>query len=802
MLINYFKVALRNIFRQKGYSLINITGLAIGMACCILLLLWVQDELSYDKFHKNAKNIYRVEQDLKTASGLFHIWMTSTPMGLALKEEIPEINNISRSVNPGTLLVRYKDNSFFEKEVQLVDPSFLQIFTFPLIKGNPETALNLPTSIVINKELAKKYFGDEDPLGKSILVNNSFPFTVTGVFENIPRNSTIQADILMPFEFAKNFRQFADTWGTNSVMTWVKINDNSKISLINDKMTNLVAKNQAESASGNPTPEQIKQYRETIGPSFILMPLTSIELYAYWGYGQLNGSIQSVYIFTALAFLVLIIACINFISLSTARSANRAKEVGIRKVVGAHKNNIIKQFFTESILITIIAFAFALNIVLILLPLFSELSGKKFDADSLFNIEIMIGLFVIIIFTGIASGSYPAFFLSLFQPIAVLKGKIRSGIKSRVFRKLLVVTQFSLSIILLIGTIAVYQQMQFMRNKKLGYEKEHLLYLPLRGEVQQFYNTLKEELLKDQRVLGVSGSWQTPTNMSAGSDGFDWDGKNPNNKPMISFGSVDFNYVETMKIEIAEGRSFSSAFSTDSSNAVLINEELAKLIGTQTVVGKRFTFSDKNGTIIGIMKNYHYQAVQNNIEPLALYIAPKKVRFIIVRLSEGDLPSSIEKVKSTWQKLFPSYPFEYRFFDDDFEKMYRADERIGTLLKYAAILSIFIACLGLFGLASFMAEQRTKEIGIRKVLGASVSGITFMLSKEFVQWVIIANIVADPIAYFLTKRWLQDYAYRITISWWVFGFAVCITLAVAMLTIGWQTIKAARANPANSIKYE
>ena len=532
------------------------------------------------------------------------------------------------------------------------------------------------------------------------------------------------------------------------------------------------------------------------------MPLTDIRLYGRFGFGQLYGTIQMVYMFTVLALFVLLIACINFMNLSTARSANRAKEVGLRKVVGASRRHIIGQFYGESILVTSIALVIATIIVLSLLPSFNALSGKFFTAASLLHWQVITGLIGVTLLTGVISGSYPALFLSSFQPIRVLKGTLKFGSSGGFFRKFLVVTQFCLSIILLVGTFVVYEQVKYMRSKSVGYDKEQLLYLPLRGETGQSYETLKTELLKDPRILGVSGINNSPTSIGSNSWGADWDGKDPNRNVLIGAAAVDFNYVETMKIPMVEGRTFSKAFSTDTSRAFLVNEEVVKLMGVQSAVGKRFKFMGIDGTIVGVVKDFHYQSVENNIEPLAIIVSPLWVTNAIIRLQKGDIPASMEYVKSTWHSVFPLYPFEYRFFDDDFARMYEGHEKIGTIVRYAALLALMIACLGLFGLASFMVDRRTKEIGVRKVLGASVTGITLMLSREFVKWVVVANLIGAPIAYYLVNRWLENFAYRISINWWFFALTLCLTMAIALLTVGYQSVRAARSNPINSLRYE
>jgi len=788
MFKNYFKIAFRNIKNYKGYSFINILGLAVGMACCMLLLLWVQDEMSFDKFHEKAENIYRVELDLPRSTGTVHTRLTSYPLGGALQENIPEVKYAARLANIRGLMIRCGDKTFIEDEIRAVDPSFLQIFTFPLISGNPKTALNQRYSILITEELANKYFGTDDPLGKIMTVNNNYDFTVTGVMKNVPENSTITFNILVPLEFVKDLGQYYDHWGSLNCQTWVELYPNCQTDLVSKKIDELLARNSPSTASPW---------------VFSLMPLTDINLYGFANaFTQVSGNIQNVYIFSGLAFLVLIIACINFMNLSTARSSKRALEVGLKKVVGARRSQIITQFFGESILTTLIAFVFSLILFWIILPIFNDLSAKNFTFHSILNLNFIMSFLGITLITGFLSGSYPALYLSSFLPVKVLAGRSRSGTENERFRKFMVVIQFCLSIIAIVGTMVVYQQLEYMKNKNPGYDKEQLIYLPLRGDTRQSYSVFKDQLLRDSRIIGITGARQRPTAFGSKIGGVDWEGKDPDSQVSLGYTSVDFDFVETMKIELKEGRVFLKSRATDTSNAFLVNEEVANLMGGNSVIGKRLSALGIDGRIIGVLKNFHYQSVKNRIDPFILLVRPEDVEYAIVRLQKGDLSSSLNVVKSTWLNLFPAYPFEYSFIDDDFARVFQADQRMGDILKYATIITIFIACLGLFGLAAFMAENRTKEIGIRKTLGASVSGITIMLTKEFVKWVMIANMIALPIAYVLMNQWLQDYAYPVTMDWWIFLMAIFISIIIAILTVSYQSVRVALTNPVNSLKYQ
>ncbi len=811
MLSNYLKTAWRNIVRHKGYSFLNVFGLAVGMACALFVLFWVQDELSFDRFHANAGTLYRVEQDQATGQGKFHVNLTPYPLAPALKAEIPEIKEATRAAFPGDLLVRYGENAFFESRVLAVDPQVFRMFTFPLLKGDPATVLNRPASLVISENMARKYFGSAEPMGKNVTINNAHAFTVTGVMKNLPLNSSLSFDMLVPFDFVKTLGQYNDSLGRNFIWTFVQLHPQGHAATTGEKISRLVTNRIAVEIGSDPElqkrmqgdPALRKRFENYRGPDFSLMPLVDLKLFAHFGFSRNNMGIQYVVAFSIIALFVLLIACINFMNLATARSVNRAREVGLRKVVGARRKSIIGQFYSESILTALLAAAASFVLVLLFLPVFNTLSGKTMTLASLWQGKSLLGILAVTLFTGIVAGSYPALFLSSFQPAKVLKAGRSGGAKGALLRKSLVVLQFGISILLLIGMGVVARQVDYMRNKKLGYDKDQLIYLPLRGETFSSYAALKEQLLRNPRVMNVTATHQEPTSIGSNGGGADWDGKDPSQKYLIGNASVDFDYPETLKIEMAAGRTFSRKFAMDSGKSWMVNEEVTKLMGLDpaAAVGKRFTWGVE-GTIVGVMKNFHYQSVRSAIEPLAVIVAPENFRFAIVRLKAGEVPASLQDVRKTWQRVFPQYPFEYRFFDEDFGRMYRADESMGSLLKAFAGLAMIIACLGLFGLASYTAEQRTKEIGVRKFLGASSPGIVLLFSKQFAKWVLLANLLAWPCAYILTKNWLQGFAYRSTVAWWLFALTGFGTLAIALLTVSFQAVRAARANPVDSLRYE
>ena len=799
MFKNFIKIAVRNLSKNKTYTFINILGLSIGITCTLFMMMWVVDELSWDSFHTNADNLFRVEMDQPNPKGMFHVNLTPFPMGPVLKEEIPEIKNSARTVFPSNLLMRSGERLFYESNAVIVDPSYLEMFSFPLIKGNVETVLNDPTAMVLTEDIAQKYFGNDDPIGKTLLVNTKYSFKVTGVMKNLPANTNLRANILLPISVAEEMGLKTEDWGSNQIITWVELYKNENISEVNNKITELRKHHLTEEFEST---SDTKVDQKSTTPQFRLMPLTDLRLYEKFGFGQSVGSIQSVSIFSIMAFFILLIACVNFMNLSTAQSVGRAKEVGLRKVLGVRRTSLALQFYWESILLTFIASILAFVFVELLMPVFNSFSGKTFTSTTPLQSEFLPAVLMIVLVTGILAGTYPAHYLSSFRPIEVMKGKFKSGTKGSFIRKALVVFQFSLSIIFIIGTIIMSEQLQYMRNKNIGYEKEHLIYIRLRGETQKSYPILKSQLENEPLINSVSGTMQPPTFMSANGGGADWEGKDPDIKPLVGYAGVDYDYLKTLRIQLVEGRAFSKNYSTDSTNGVLINETLAKMIGGgSSVVGKKFDWVNK-GIITGVMKNYNYSQIQAAIEPLAVYLSPSQVNFAIVRLNAGNLSGSLDEVQNVWQKVNPNYPFEYRFFDEDFSRMFRSDERMETLFGYASLFAILVACLGLFGLSSYIAEQRTKEIGLRKVLGASVSEITTLFSKEFVKWVLIANILAWPFSYYLIENLLQDYAYRVPFLWWVYPLTLVITITVALLTVGYQSIKAAIVNPIKSLRYE
>jgi len=783
MFSNYVKIAIRNIQKHKGYSFINIAGLAIGMACCILILLWVQDELSFDSFHQNADELYQVVTEANYTDSSIRFRGTPAPLGPALEDELPEILKMARYASVGEILVKYEDKRFYEGGLGFIDPAFLEMFTFPLVKGDLQAVLDDHSSVVITEEMAEKYFGEEDPVGKDLILANQIDAKVTGVLKDIPDNSHLQFDFLMPYQLYVSLG--APThWGGHSYLTYVLLQKGTLAQKINETLPEWTTAH---------TGEPVRYY---------LQPVTDIHLHDLDG----GGFITYVYIFSAIALFVLLVACINFMNLSTARSGNRSLEVGLRKVVGAPRTELIKQFLSESISLSIIAFIIALLLVWIFLPYFNNLAAKQLSMNLLTNLPVAAGFILLALFTGLLSGSYPAFFLSSFKPIKVLRGALKSGASGSLTRKVLVVFQFAMSVILIISTLIVYKQYKFMKNTSLGFDKEQIVYMPIRGEIGNKFESLKTDLLQNSQISHVTAASGLPNVAWNGEWGqINWEGKNPDQTLRMNHIAVDDNYIETFNMEIVYGRDFSRKFSTDTSNFIL-NEAAIAAMGIEEPIGKQFYLLFRTGTIVGVVKDFHYASLRNTIDPLILRMVPARFwRFVIVKIQPGshDLTEVMNYIENKYNAHEPAYPFEFTFMDDRIDTQYRTEQRTGTILICFSILTIFVACLGLFGLVSFMAEKRTKEIGIRKVLGASTPTVVTLLIKEFVKWVLIANIIAWPVAYFLMKKMLLDnYSYRITIGVDILIIAGMFSIIISLLTVSYQALKAARTNPVDSLKYE
>jgi putative ABC transport system permease protein len=784
MIKNYFRIAFRHLQRHKGYSLINIAGLALGMACCILILLWVKDEMATDKYHKKLDSLYLVRTIQHYGSEVSRGAGSVPALAPALKSEYPEVLNAARYANgQGEVLLENGDKQFKEL-IQMADPEIFQLFTFPLIRGNPEDAFGDPYVMVLSETMAEKIFGDEDPVGQALSVNKKEEFRVIGVMKDIPHNSSIRFHIWVPLEMATKWwnPDYLSTWYNLAFRTYVEMADNVDVAAFNEKIF-----------------DRIRQSNPGTNSEPFIYPYADVYLH-YW------GRMANIRIFSIIAFVILIIACINFMNLSTARSAHRAREVGLRKVVGAQRRQVMRQFFGESLIFTFISLGVSLLIVRIFLSGFSNLTAKPLPINEFMDPAILIGIFAVTVVTGLLSGSYPALFLSSFQPVAVLKGGRVSGTKGGLFRKTLVVLQFALSVMLIIGTVVIYNQVRFMKNKSLGFDKEHLLYVPIEGKLLDNIPSIKNELLQHPGIQSVTASSHSPTGVYNNGQDWDWEGRDPNVNPLVTYFGVDPDFTRTFKMEIVQGETFRKG-TGHAMTFVIINERFAEIMGISDVIGARLSQEDIQLQIIGVAKNFHFTPVNREIGPAIIYYDPtyrnfQTYRYLFIRLNPGDIPLSIAHIEKTVKSFNPGFPFEYRFLDDDYDMMYRGVEREMTVVRTFTVLAILISCLGLFGLAAFTAEQRTKEIGIRKVMGASVPGVVVLLSKEYAKWVLVANVIAWPVSYFLMNGWLQDYHYRIGLGIPIFLLAAAISVLIAQLTVSYQAIRAARSNPVNSLRYE
>ena len=775
MLKNYIKITWRNIRNHKIYSFINIMGLAVGMACCILILLWIQDELSFEKFHENYSDIYRTIPELQGTK------YSSNPLALAgvFKEQYPEVRQITRFCLRFWLMKH--GDKIYEERGALVDDDFLRMFTFPLIQGTPETVFASRDSIVLTERAAAKYFGTQDPIGKSLLINNNAAMIVTGVLKDIPLNSHLQ------FDFLASMRLMGEREHTSwsyEARTYALLEKNVSLPDFADKISGFVM-------------EHDKRTRQKV--VLHIQPLSKVHLYS------LNGTdpIIYVYIFSTIAIAILIIACINFINLSTARSNTRAKEIGMRKVVGAEKADIIKQFIGESMILSALALLVAICMVYLFLPAFNNLAEKQLTLNIAGNVSFLFLLPGIILFTGLASGSYPAFMLSSFKPANILRrGKIKSGSGGFVLRKILVVGQFAATIVLIIGTIVMYKQLNYIMKKDIGLDRDHVLAISMNRELREAYRSFKNEIKQLPNVLSVSAARRIPTNIGHMNPVY-WEGKGPEDYVTMTDASVDYDYFETLGMQIIQGRSFSEEYATDRENYVL-NEEALRITGLESPIGKMFSCWKDEGKIIGIVKNFHTSSLHNEIGPAIFTLSQRhgSHSYIFVKIRPNDIPGTIAFLEKKAAEFAPNNLFEYSFLDDEFNRQYVNDQRRGDIYKYFTFLAIFISCLGLFGMASFTAEQRTKEIGIRKVLGASITNIIFLISKDFLVLLFVSNVIAWPIAYYLMDKLLNNYAYRTSIAAWVFIASGMMAVCIALLTVCMKIVRVAHSNPVDSLRYE
>ena len=799
MIKNYLKSALRNIKRHKGYAFINIAGLAIGMACCILILMYITTELSYDRYHENADRIVRLGLDANMGGTSVVTPISNAPSAPTLLQVYPEVLEAARIRNVSKRAVQYGDKVFFENGILYADNSIFNVFTFPMIKGDPKTALKPAYTVVLTEETAQRYFGNTDPLGKILKFNNQYDFTVTGVMENVPKNSHFTFDMLCSFETLYDLnREFMEEWFNFNLYTYLLLPDGSAYRELEKKFPALVDKHM-----GN----MLKALGGKI--DFFLQPLTRIHLHSNMENEiRPNSSITYIYIFTAIGLFILCIACINFMNLATARSSTRAKEVGMRKVVGAERKELIRQFFGESLIYSILSLMIAVLLVRSALPFVESLSGREMSL-SLPAMPWLIPSFVgLVLFVGFVAGSYPALFLSSFRPAQVLKGNLKAGSANSRLRSFLVVAQFIISICLIIGTGIILRQLDFMKNTNLGYEKKNVIVVEVRDQnIQDSLESVKAEIKKIPGVLSVSSSSLVP-------------GHEPSVQPFVPEGytekqaqlmesfSVDHDFFPTLGMEIAKGRNFSPEYGTDSNTAVIINETAAKRYNWDDPLGKTIraptdtTGVWENYTVVGVVKDFHRTSLHSIIMPQFISNDPGNFDTLAIRIHPENSESTLHLLREKWKEVDPVRPFEFLYLDVMIDRLYGAEERLSDIFSSFSVFAIFIACLGLFGMASFAAEQRTKEIGIRKVLGASVPGVVVLLSKDFLKLILVANIIAWPLAYFGMNKWMQNFAYKSGIGVWIFLYTGILAVGIALATVSYQSIKAALLNPVDAIKYE
>lgn len=801
MLRHYSVTAWRHIKRQKIYSIINIAGLALGITFFILIMLYIQFELSFDRHNPNAQLIYRVAKELPpghTHGGKTEMVNTTPSLAPALMAEYPEVKSAARLCRRRNVLITFDRNHYLEEEIFFADPQVFDIFSISLVAGNPRTALTGPFSILLSQKMAAKYFGSENPLGKILRYGDSLELRVTGILKNMPQNSHFIMDIIVPFEtFGTITNLDLNSWQNNFCATYILMAEGSQPDVLEQKIPELYRKHAKQ--------ENWPGGRRYARP--FLQSLTSIHLHSDLD-GELgaNNDIKNIYLFATIALLILTIACINYMNLTTARSIQRGKEAAIRKIIGAQRHHLIKQFFGESLIFTLVALVISLVLVHLSLPAFNAFVERELSLSLLINPVLIGGIILVVGFVSLLSGSYPALLISSFLPVFGLKRQGLRGQKGRLLRNTLVVFQFAVSIGLIIATLVVHRQLDFIKKQDVGYDKDQIVVIRLHDQnVKKSLDALKSELRAHPDVLAVTATDTLPNNIQS-EIGPKWPGIPEDYEFFdIYISYVDEGYLDVYGMELVEGRNFSEEFPSDAQSAFIFNEKLVKALEWEQPLGREFEHWDgKIGRIVGVIKDFNFHSLHRHIDPMCLYYHKDQrwIYYLSAKIRGGRIPETVGFMEKTWKKFSPEYPFDYNFFDDLFDRAYRLEHRLGAMFRVFSTLAVFIACLGLFGLAAFTAEQRTKEIGVRKVLGASQKSIFMLLSKEFTKWVLIANFLAWPVAYLIMDRWLQSFAYRAPLALWIFALATALATAVALGTVTTQTLKAASANPADVLRYE
>ncbi len=796
MFKNYIKIAWRNLIKNKVYSGINIIGLAIGLTAGFLILSYVNFERSYDKFHTKGDNIYRVVADLKTPTGVMTDNRPSCAVPPHLEEEFPEIISAVRFMTL-KLSVRKNNTKLIESKAAAADRAFFEMFDFKLLQGDKKNALKEPYSVVLTKATAQKYFGDESAIGQTLKIKDEdikdLSFTVTGIMDEIPENSQIKSNFIISMTTYSQgvYTSIDNAWGLYDPSAYILVHPNTDPKQLEAKFPDFLERNSGD------------MMREgKLFVSLFLEPLEEVYLYSSRG-GDYSGDISMIYVFSIIAIFILLIACINFINLTTARSVERAKEVGVRKVIGAEKRQISLQFVGESVIISLIAFVITIVLTALVLPTFNELAGKTISEGIFFNPFELFYLFLIAISIGVFAGIYPAFVLSSFKPIHVLKGSFSTGKKGVALRKGLVITQFTISIALIIGTIIIYNQMHFMRNQELGFNKNHTIMLPVTVSSPQ--QKLKDNIDDVSGVLSTTLASTAPGVYNNSAYSIIQNSIGEGQVANINAYFVDHDFIPQFGLKMVAGREFSREFVTDSAEGMIINEKAAQLLGYITpkdALGASFSQWGKNGRIIGVVQDFHFKSLEENIQPLTITIKPDETDLLAIKISDQNVPQVLAEIQAKWERILPNDSFDYYFLDEEFDKQYRAQDRFGNLFLNFAVLAILISCLGLLGLAAYTILQRKREIGVRKVLGATVTEVVKLLSKDFLKLVTIAFLIASPIAWYIMNDWLSDFAYRINIQWWMFLLAGTCALIIALATVSFHAIKASMANPVKSLRTE
>jgi len=808
MIKNYLRVALRNLRNYKAFSLINIIGLAVGIACCVAIMLFVQDELSYDRYNKHAGQIYRPTL-LGRVNGHDIISATSpAAMGPTIYHDIPDVAAYTRLHIAGFPVIRYEDKTFSEKGFFWADSTIFDVFTLPFVTGNPKTALTQPNTVVITQSTARKYFGTEDPIGKILNMDKRNDYLVTGVIRDVPTNSHFHPDFIGSLTTLQDSRN--PTWLSNNYYTYFLLRKDANPADFEHKLNGEV-KNYAGSQLKTSLGISIEQFLSAGNKyGYVLQPLTAIHLQSHLDYEiEPNSDVTYVYIFSAIAISILLIACINFVNLATARSERRAKEVGVRKTLGSTRSYLIGQFMSESILMSLVAVVVAVGIVELLLPLFNDIARKEMSFH-LFSDPLAIPfLFCLAVVVGVVAGSYPALYLSSFRPIDVLRSDIKKGGRRSMLRNGLVIFQFAISIALFIGTFIIYAQMRYVQTKNLGFDKEEAIVINRTDDLFSQIEPFEDELRANKDIISLTNSNAIPGDQK-GDDAYRLDDAPANRLEDFRTMFCDCDFAKTYQLTTVDGRFFSKEHPSDT-GAVVVNEEVEKVLGVKEIVGRYVASpgmtrgAERRFEVVGVVKDFNYESLHERIRPLVMRLIPpggNPGRFVTARLAPGDHLSTISYIENVWKKYAGDEGFSFNFLDEDLQRLYAADQRTSEIAGAFSILAIFIACLGLLGLAAFITEQRTKEIGIRKVLGASVPEVITILCAQFAKWVLVANVIAWPLAYYIMNNWLKNFAYKTSMSPWIFMGAGAMALVIALLTVSSHAIKAATANPVESLRYE